>query len=55
VGPKADLEDGTIVLVIILTEIFGGRSQCAYSSVRNVKLTVFISISVNHLEGKKLL
>ena len=50
-GRLADLGDGTVVLVIILTEIFGGRTQCAYSSVRNGKLTVFIALNFNQNEN----
>ena len=53
-GPLAHLGDRTVVLVTILTEISGGRSKCAYSSVRNIKLTLFISLNVNQREGKRL-
>ena len=46
-GPLADMGNRTTVLVIILPEIFEERSKCAYSSVRNVKLTVVIFVNCN--------
>jgi len=39
-----DLGDGKMLLVIILTELFGGESMCTYSNVRNVKLTALYFI-----------
>jgi len=51
VGPLAHLDYQTTVLVIILTEIFEGRLKCAYSSVRNVKVTVVILVNCSQNEN----
>ena len=53
-GPTSRSGDRTVVLITILTEIFWGRSKCAYSSVRNIKLTLFFLLNVNRREGKRL-